>query len=292
MKQKKTSVIEMVHAPLSAPESRFVSETDFVSSENRFTNKTVSATWNASEGGFINETDSALNESGIRLSPSQNTDIIGDMAHPFSLSKEITESACYQNSHQLMDILKSCELNWFSFVEVIKEKMNDYSKEAIDQLLLNFRGQLDLFNLEEKEERIIEQSRQPFLLTQKFQEDKFDGDDEAALSKAEEVEVDRGHIHDPLQKGAQSVIQQTIKKLRLNAKRQAAKIAEARFLSRRRGKNVSKILKECPDIGQTIENYVKSAGAEADSWCRTGVLTFDGNHKVQRKPTFSRIKEH
>ena len=57
-----------------------------------------------------------------------------------------------------------------------------------------------------------------------------------------------------------------IRNLRSNAKRQAAKkIVEARFLSRRMGKNVSKILKECPDIGQTIENYVKSAGAGADS---------------------------
>lgn len=83
---------------------------------------------------------------------------VGDMAHQFSLSKEITETTCYENSQQLMDILKSCELNWLHFVEVIKGKMNDYSKEAIGQLLLNFGGQLHLFNLEEREELIIEQS--------------------------------------------------------------------------------------------------------------------------------------
>ena len=83
---------------------------------------------------------------------------VGDMAHQFSLSKEITETTCYQNSQQIMDILKSCELNWLHFVEVIKEKMNDYSKEAIGQLLLNFGGQLHLFNFEEREELIIEQS--------------------------------------------------------------------------------------------------------------------------------------
>ena len=71
---------------------------------------------------------------------------VGDMVHQFSLSKEITETTCYQNSQQLMNILKSCELNWFSFVEVIKAKMNDYYREAIDQLLLDFGGQLHLFN--------------------------------------------------------------------------------------------------------------------------------------------------
>ena len=260
--------------------------------ENTSLSELIPATLNESEDRLVSETDSAFNVSEIELAPSQNTDI-GDMAHQFSLSKEITESACYQNSHQLMDILKSCELNWFSFVEVIKEKMKDYSEEAIDQLLLDFSGQLHLFNLEEREELIIEQSRQAFLLARRLDENNSDADDEAVLSEAEEMEVDWGNIHDPLQKEAQSAIIQKIRNLRLGAKRKAAKkIAEERFLRRRRGKNVSKILKECPDIGQTIENYVKSAGAGADSWRRTGVLTFDGNRKVQKKPTFSRIKEH
>ena len=45
-------------------------------------------------------------------------------------------------------------------------------------------------------------------------------------------------------------------------------------------------------MSRQIENYVKSAGAGADSWRRTGVLTFDENRKVQKKPSFSRIKEH
>ena len=260
--------------------------------ENTSLSELIPATLNESEDRLVSETDSAFNVSEIGLAPSQNTDI-GDMAHQFSLSKEITESACYQNSHQLMDILKSCELNWFSFVEVIKEKMKDYTKEAIDQLLLDFSGLLHLFNLEEREELIIEQSRQAFLLARRLDENNSDADDEAVLSEAEEMEVDWGNIHDPLQKEAQSAIIQKIRNLRLGAKRKAAKkIAEERFLRRRRGKNVSKILKECPDIGQTIENYVKSAGAGADSWRRTGVLTFDGNRKVQKKPTFSRIKEH
>ena len=36
---------------------------------------------------------------------------------------------------------------------------------------------------------------------------------------------------------------------------------------------------------------MKSAGVGADSWRRTGILTFDGNRKVEKKATFSRIKE-
>lgn len=85
------------------------------------------------------------------------------------------------------------------------------------------------------------------------------------------MEVDWGNIHDPLQREGQSAIVQKIRNLRLCAERQAAKkIAEARFRRRKRSKNVRKILKECPDIGQTTENHVKSAGAGAGSWRRTG----------------------
>lgn len=85
------------------------------------------------------------------------------------------------------------------------------------------------------------------------------------------MEVDWGNIHDPPQREVQSAIVQKIRNLRLCAERQAAKkIAEARFRRRKRSKNVRKILKECPDIGQTTENHVKSAGAGAGSWRRTG----------------------
>ena len=30
----------------------------------------------------------------------------------------------------------------------------------------------------------------------------------------------------------------------------------------------------------------------ADAWRRTGILTFDGNIKVKKKATYTRIKEH
>ena len=102
-----------------------------------------------------------------------------------------------------------------------------------------------------------------------------------------------GNIHDPLQPEARDIISQKVKQLKRNARRKAARrIAEAKFLRRKRGENVGKILKGCPDIGSTIENYVKSAGVGADTWRRTGILTFDGNRKVEKKATFSRTKEH
>ena len=67
---------------------------------------------------------------------------------------------------------------------------------------------------------------------------------------------------------------------------------EERFLKRRRSKRVSQILVQVPEIGKEIENFVKESGAGAGSWRRTGVLTFDGNRKVEKKRTFKRVKEH
>ena len=69
-------------------------------------------------------------------------------------------------------------------------------------------------------------------------------------------------------------------------------LAEKRFLSRKVSKRISKILLECPNIGQTIESFVQDHQVGADAWRRTGVLTFDGNTKIKNKVTYQKIQEH
>ncbi len=70
------------------------------------------------------------------------------------------------------------------------------------------------------------------------------------------------------------------------------KVVERRFLKRRHSKRVSKVLKDCPGIGETIEEFVRNCGVGADAWWRTGILTFDGNRKLEKKATFKQIKEY
>jgi len=69
-------------------------------------------------------------------------------------------------------------------------------------------------------------------------------------------------------------------------------VAEKRFLSRKTSKKGSKILKQCPDIGKTIETYVQDRNVGADAWRRTGVLTFDGNTSLKQKATYKGIRQH
>lgn len=51
-------------------------------------------------------------------------------------------------------------------------------------------------------------------------------------------------------------------------------------------------MKECPDVGKTIEAYVQDRNVGADTWRRTGVLIFDGNVKLKQKATYEGIRLH
>lgn len=70
------------------------------------------------------------------------------------------------------------------------------------------------------------------------------------------------------------------------------RIPEKCYLKRTKSKRVGRIQREHPDIGETIEEYVRKCGVGADAWRRTGVLTFHGNHCVGKKVTFKRTQEH
>jgi len=66
--------------------------------------------------------------------------------------------------------------------------------------------------------------------------------------------------------------------------------AKVRFLSRKVSHRISRVLKDCPDIGKSIEAFVQSRNIGADAWHLTGVLTFDGNTKLPQKVTYEKIQ--
>ena len=69
-------------------------------------------------------------------------------------------------------------------------------------------------------------------------------------------------------------------------------ISERNFWLRKKSKRLKGILHDYPNIGKVMEEYVEQRSIGADSWRRTGVLTFDGNKDVQEKVTYGRIQEH
>ena len=72
----------------------------------------------------------------------------------------------------------------------------------------------------------------------------------------------------------------------------SSKLAECRFLSRTISKKASTLIKEFPNIGEIVEDFVRDHNVGADSWRRTGVLTFDGNVHIKDKVTYSKIQKH
>lgn len=137
---------------------------------------------------------------------------------------------------------------------------------------------------------MIEESRQVYLMNRKMEE----MNDENVVSESEDSDPEEWvTVNDVLGAESRELISKKVKSLRKQATREAAKKIEAeRFLKRKRSKHVGTILKKYPNIGSDIENFAKSRGVDAEAWKRTGVLTFDGNRKVQQKVTFSRIKDH
>ena len=63
-------------------------------------------------------------------------------------------------------------------------------------------------------------------------------------------------------------------------------------MCRRESKRASKILEQCPDIGDKIESFVQQHNVGADAWRRTDVLTFDGNVKLKEKVTYEKIRQY
>lgn len=88
-----------------------------------------------------------------------------------------------------------------------------------------------------------------------------------------------------------------MRKKRAAIKRRAVRlraktVAERRFLSHKLSSRTSKILNDCPNIGETIESFVQDHSVGADAWRRTGVLTFDGNANLKVKFTYKKIQQH
>ena len=106
-------------------------------------------------------------------------------------------------------------------------------------------------------------------------------------------EEDISTVESPFKARANVLIKKRRESLRRKVTRNAKrKIAEERLLKRSRSRKVSKVLQECPGIGKAIEDFVEACGAGADTWRRTGVITLDGNKKMEKKATFKRVKEH
>jgi len=64
---------------------------------------------------------------------------------------------------QMLFMLRSNELNWFSFVEELRMLLQEFTTEALNEVLLDFAHYLSSSDIDKNEEHLIEQSRQAYL---------------------------------------------------------------------------------------------------------------------------------
>ena len=193
-----------------------------------------------------------------------------------------------------MDLLQVCESNWFKFAFVIEDQLSPITPEALAQLLLDFSGQIPFMGLSNEIESKIEYSRQAYLQ----QTRKRNHEEQAELGLiVSDNSSDEEQSNDAVIDNVFSKEDIEAKNERQKIKRRARyalkkKVAEEKLLRRRTSRKVSRVLAECPDIGEVIEHFVKESGSGTDKWRRTGVMTSDGNVKVNKKVTFEHIREH
>ena len=171
----------------------------------------------------------------------------------------------------LLRILCMGQYNWFSFVDMLEDLNYGVSNSTLHTFFLNFGEEL----------QTVVQSHHAYVA--------------AELDFYEEDRISRCINGEVITNSDESDCEFGRKKMKLKRKAQRLKIktlAERRFLSRRVLKKTSKLIEAFPHIGEMIEDYVKDHNVGADSWRRTGVLTFDGNAHLKEKVTYGKIKKY
>lgn len=134
-------------------------------------------------------------------------------------------SGIYMNSHQLLDILKKSNFNWFQFVMVLQDILKDITAKAQNQLLLDFARQLSFLGISQQNERMAEQSRQAYLEAKRELEREQNADNGIIVSSdSESSETELFTTQ-----GVHQIIPEVVKKRRKPIKRKAVREAKKKL---------------------------------------------------------------
>ena len=240
---------------------------------------------NGSDTGCPDDVDSENNGQNSDVPPNSSA------LDPDVIMKGMaTVSPAPGNEHLLM-LLRENNHNWFSFVGELKMLLHMYTPEVLNQVLVDFAAFLPFSDLSDEEERLVEQSQQAFLMTERRRVARED-DDVLSDSESDDPE-DWVDVGQGLTEKIKSLVVNEKRKQKKRDRRRFRKlVAEKSVLKRRVPKRASKLLKQFPNLGKNIEDFVHANQIGADAWRGTGVATFDGNVKSGPCVTYRRIKEH
>lgn len=212
---------------------------------------------NDSDTGCPDDVDSENNGQNSDVPPKSST------LDPDVIMKGMaTVSPAPGNEHLLM-LLRENNHNWFSFVGELKMLLHMYTPEVLNQVLVDFAAFLPFSDLSDEEERLVEQSRQAFLMTER----RVAREDDDVLSDSESddpedwVDVGKGLT----EKMKSLVVNEKRKQKKRDRRRFLKLVAEKSVLKRRVPKRASKLLKQFPNLGKDIEDFVNENRVGADA---------------------------
>ena len=184
-------------------------------------------------------------------------------------------------------------MNWLSFVQRLKLNINHLSDDMLENIADNLSNYIQDSDPTDQEKTHANQSYQAFLAVKGFEIDRADREvvtESESDNPDDWVELRRSTAESPK-------MQAKIRKQRAILKRYkkrliAKEVTRHSLLKRKVPKRVSRTLLKYPNIGKDIENFARENRIGADSWRRTGILTFSGNVKCGPKLTYKPIKEY
>lgn len=195
---------------------------------------------------------------------------------------------------RLLYLLREAKFNWLSFVSECQFQFQDV--EDIDTMLDSFIERIGTFSFNENEKSALQQSREAY----KALESEYVGnhdDHSDAFHTDSESDNPEDWVNISQTKSLCENFKKKIAKqkgiISRWKKRRVAKIVASKCLLRRKvPPRVSKTLSKYPNIGKDIERFARDNRIGADSWRRTGLLTFSGNTKKGPKLTYNRIRRY
>ena len=219
---------------------------------------------------------------------SSNESDATDAEESSSVSEQI-----YDIPDDLETLIRQYDLNWFQFIEHLQTQRQNVSLMSG----VPFEPVSSNCDFDEKEMSLLKQSYLAFCAAQG---DEYEQERTARAVNDEIVSESESdspeayiNVSDPLSRPGKTLIAKKRMMIKRTARRRREKaIAEQHLLSRKVSHRANTILQKFPNIAETIEQYVQDHRVCADTWRRTGILTFDGNTKLKEKVTYEKIRQH
>ena len=233
---------------------------------------------------------------GIQCSSSSGSSDQGsDEETQYGYCSTGTVNACLPEDSSLAAVLQECEFNWFEFYERVEGMMGEC--DDVNALLEGFFLRVAHMGFAQTHMDLTVQSHDAFAsaVRESYEEERmarYINGEIVSESESDNPEEYIG-VTNVIGEAKTSLIVKKRAAIKRRARRMYTKtVTEKRFLSRKLSKRTSKIIRDCPNIGETIESFVEDHNVGADAWRRTGILTFDGNANLKVKVTYKNIQQH